>query len=81
LGNPHPQIIIYDASSAVILAGETAVAKLDVLVDHINSVNLMGGNFFPAVQKCTGYVQGIAFFSLGASVENKNFHIYAPVIG
>ena len=67
-------VVIMDTLSAVALAGETARAIFDMLVDNIDDVDFLRSSFFHAFKERPCYVHSVAFFTLGTAVQNKYFH-------
>lgn len=68
-----------DTLSAVTLAGETACALFDMLVDYIDDVDFLLSGFFHAFKERSCYVHRVTFFTLGTAVKNKYFHsVFSP---
>ena len=69
-----PHVVVMDACAAVALAGKAASAVFDMFVDHINDMDILRRRRLHPFQECAGDVQGVAVFTLGTSVKNKNLH-------
>lgn len=68
-----------DTLSAVTLAGETACALFDMLVDYIDDVDFLLSGVFHAFKERSCYVHRVTFFTLGTAVKNKYFHsVFSP---
>lgn len=62
-----------DTLSTVTLAGETASAIFDMLVDNINDVDFLRSRFFHAVKERSCYVHRVAFLRLGLPFRTSIF--------
>ena len=56
-------------SAAVFHAGKTACAKLDMLVNYMNEIDLVFVNIIHTIQKSAGKVHCIALISFRTSVK------------